>query len=605
MRKFRFVLPALLPGLLGVLLVGTSLVPASATEPPPGTLAVAVTSSESPQGPSTSSFAFSGENLSLTAEASGGVGPYTYAWSGPSGFASSDADISFTPAMIGDRGNYRVTATDSLGATAVADHFVDVGKPETLVTVAPDARFPEPGQPLSITADIRYKIPLNIPAPNGGTATFVIREAAGALAFQEAVPVANGSAAFTFTPETAGDYRVSAAYAGNDETTPAWSADRLFTVHPAATFAVSPERATVRPGRTQTFTVHVQPNEQVSVNMVPGPLEPAAVTADAAGVAVFQLTLPAGFQPGPQSLQFTGQSSGLSGAAAVQVESTPQAGLNFIYSTVDRAWGGQEVNGSVSGCPQYTYASLRLDGQPLTSTGFSRLIYGAEFTFRFPRDTPLGTHTLTAVCNATGAESNPVTFEVIDTALPDQVQGLMDVWKDSLFYDEVVWLVTNGISTGYDDGTYRPYLPINRDAMAAFLYRLAGSPDFEPPAVSPFTDVATDNQFYTEISWLAAEGISTGWEDRTFRPYEPINRDAMAAFLYRLAGSPEYEPAEPERFRDVPPGTLFHKEINWAAAVGITTGYGDGTFRPVQSIDREAVAAFLFRYDRNVSQQNQ
>ena len=74
--------------------------------------------------------------------------------------------------------------------------------------------------------------------------------------------------------------------------------------------------------------------------------------------------------------------------------------------------------------------------------------------------------------------------------------------------------------------------------MAAFLYRLAGKPNYTPPAVSPFADVSTTQQFYREMAWLADEWISTGWVDgngvRTYRPLQPINRDAMAAFLYRL-----------------------------------------------------------------------
>ncbi len=76
--------------------------------------------------------------------------------------------------------------------------------------------------------------------------------------------------------------------------------------------------------------------------------------------------------------------------------------------------------------------------------------------------------------------------------------------------------------------------------MAAFMYRLAGEPEFDPPTVSPFTDVTPTTQFYKEITWLASEKISTGWTEadgtRTFRPANSVARDAMAAFMYRLAG---------------------------------------------------------------------
>jgi serine protease len=75
--------------------------------------------------------------------------------------------------------------------------------------------------------------------------------------------------------------------------------------------------------------------------------------------------------------------------------------------------------------------------------------------------------------------------------------------------------------------------------MAAFMYRLAGKPAFNPPAVSPFADVTKDNIYYHEITWLAAQDISTGWSEaggtKTFRPLQEVNRDAMAAFMYRFA----------------------------------------------------------------------
>ena len=52
--------------------------------------------------------------------------------------------------------------------------------------------------------------------------------------------------------------------------------------------------------------------------------------------------------------------------------------------------------------------------------------------------------------------------------------------------------------------------------------------------MSPFTDVTPQTPFYKEMAWVQAEGISTGWPDGTYKPWEPVNRDAMAAFMARL-----------------------------------------------------------------------
>ena len=76
---------------------------------------------------------------------------------------------------------------------------------------------------------------------------------------------------------------------------------------------------------------------------------------------------------------------------------------------------------------------------------------------------------------------------------------------------------------------------MNRDAMAAFV-PVQGQPCLRRAGTSPFTDVAPTDQFYTEMAWLRSTGVSTGWPDGSYRPVTPVMRDAMAAFLYRLNG---------------------------------------------------------------------
>ncbi|PWD52450.1 hypothetical protein C8046_08105 [Serinibacter arcticus] len=164
-----------------------------------------------------------------------------------------------------------------------------------------------------------------------------------------------------------------------------------------------------------------------------------------------------------------------------------------------------------------------------------------------------------------------------------------------------------------DDGQVSFQIPTDAEPGQTIHLILEATDDGEPAlthyqrvvlnVTEPFTDVAPDNQFHLEISWLSANGISTGWDNgdgtRSYRPLDSINRDAMAAFLYRLAGSPTYVAPRTSEFTDVPVGSQFYKEIHWLASRGITTGWanGDGTYsyRPVTPIARDAMAAFLHR----------
>lgn len=183
---------------------------------------------------------------------------------------------------------------------------------------------------------------------------------------------------------------------------------------------------------------------------------------------------------------------------------------------------------------------------------------------------------------------------------PAESAHFKDVPADYPFVNDINWLAQRRITTGYPDGTFRPNGSVERGAMAAFFYRMAGSPQFTAPSTPSFKDVPRYHPFYKEIEWMRARGITTGWSDGTFRPNDAVNRDAMAAFFYRYAGSPAYSAPAVSPFSDVSTGSQFYREIAWLADQRITTGWPDGSFRPVQPIERGAMAAFLHRYNVRV-----
>ena len=172
-----------------------------------------------------------------------------------------------------------------------------------------------------------------------------------------------------------------------------------------------------------------------------------------------------------------------------------------------------------------------------------------------------------------------------------------DVRSGHPFGDEIQWMVDAGLTTGYADGTFRGGASVNRDAMAAFLYRLVNAGGTAPACtVAPFTDVATDHPFCGEVAWLEASGITTGYADGTYRPATPVRRDAMAAFLYRMAnGSAAPAACTAKPFVDVATSHPFCGEIAWLKEQGLAAGWPDGTFRPDDPIERQAMAAFLYR----------
>ena len=158
------------------------------------------------------------------------------------------------------------------------------------------------------------------------------------------------------------------------------------------------------------------------------------------------------------------------------------------------------------------------------------------------------------------------------------VTGFSDVPVSHAQYSSIMWLAGKGITSGWEDGTFKPDSIVSREAMAAFLYRYAGVPEYQPPASSPFTDVPTSHRFYREISWASASGLTTGYSDGTFRPADTVSRGAVAAFLWRLAGTPSAGAENP--FVDLGVCHPQRRAILWLAGAGLAQGYGDNTFRP-------------------------
>ena len=83
-------------------------------------------------------------------------------------------------------------------------------------------------------------------------------------------------------------------------------------------------------------------------------------------------------------------------------------------------------------------------------------------------------------------------------------------------------------------------------------------------------------------------------DDTHFMPDRTCTRAHVVTFLWRANGCPEPNSMN-NPFPDVPNGKYYTKAVLWAAEQGITTGYDDGTFRPDADCTRAHVVTFLYR----------
>ena len=131
-----------------------------------------------------------------------------------------------------------------------------------------------------------------------------------------------------------------------------------------------------------------------------------------------------------------------------------------------------------------------------------------------------------------GAPAASMLATADDPVVPDP--GYSDVDGTNTFFDDIAWLANEGITTGFPDGSFQPSGTVTRQAFAAFLFRLDGQTGGGAcTGAAPFPDVAQANPFCSEIAWLSTQGIAAGYADGGFHPSALISRQAMGAFLYR------------------------------------------------------------------------
>lgn len=263
--------------------------------------------------------------------------------------------------------------------------------------------------------------------------------------------------------------------------------------------------------------------------------------------------------------------------------------------------GGRGAFGTVTHIrrAEGAYDVTRLtDGLIVTAGGRTsahKSAFGADWTPTWGRPLESTTGTTQRFENGTATKVNG---KVSFTPGGTRTKHFVDVPDNLIFAHEINTLADLGVIRGWPDRTFRPQISVWRDAVIAYMYRIADEPAYTPPRRSPFLDVDQSQPFYKEICWAHSTGLTTGWKVRggwEFRPYQPILRDAMAAFLFRASGE-SLSGVNFGGFKDVNSSLVFEKEIKWMGSTGISRGWDDGTYRPFNQTTRAELAAFLYRY---------
>ncbi len=163
---------------------------------------------------------------------------------------------------------------------------------------------------------------------------------------------------------------------------------------------------------------------------------------------------------------------------------------------------------------------------------------------------------------------------------------------------------------GFGDGTYRPDQFVSRAQGAVLLARAADRIEgdleaFTPPACGSesFTDFPCDHFAYRFVEYLVSKFVVAVPASRLFNSNGTLDRGAQAAYAALVIHLRDADlfaftppPCGSESFTDVPCslGNIYPL-VEYLRAKGVTSGFGDGTYRPFAAVTRAQMAVFLLR----------
>lgn len=116
-----------------------------------------------------------------------------------------------------------------------------------------------------------------------------------------------------------------------------------------------------------------------------------------------------------------------------------------------------------------------------------------------------------------------------------------------------------------------------------------------------FSDVKTDAYYSMPVLWAAATGVTTGFPDGDFHPFESCTRAQMVTFLWRFCGAEKPKTSVRNYyFADVSKSSkcYYRDAVQWAYEQGIINGMDKDKFCPDVKVNRAMVVTMLHRLNQ-------
>lgn len=188
------------------------------------------------------------------------------------------------------------------------------------------------------------------------------------------------------------------------------------------------------------------------------------------------------------------------------------------------------------------------------------------------------------------------------TALAAGENPFTDVPASHWAHDDITYVYENDLMNGTDGSLFSPESTTTRAQVVTVLYRLAGQPAAD--WANPFWDVPASAWFHDAVTWAWENDITGGVSSTHFGAGNAVTREQLATFLYRYAQDQGYDTsarADLSGYSDAGLVSSYATEaLSWANATGLITGTTGTTLSPKGSATRAQVATILSRFCQDV-----
>ena len=161
--------------------------------------------------------------------------------------------------------------------------------------------------------------------------------------------------------------------------------------------------------------------------------------------------------------------------------------------------------------------------------------------------------------------------------------------------------VSSAYINGYEDGTFKPQNNVTRAEACKIIASLI-NPQGLFMGDTAFSDVTSANWYYNAVTTLENAGALTIWNGN-FEAQTPIKRHELVEIIYALVDDGE-KSLKITTLNDIDKKDRFFDAVIYGVANGIITGYEDKTFRPDGNITRAETVTVINRLIGRIYNEN-